>query len=81
MVALSAEIPRTKAHALVKDACAVAVSKDMSLIEVVKKLHAEIAPKNRIDWKALAKPENYPGQSEHFIDRVIESVRKGKATS
>jgi 3-carboxy-cis,cis-muconate cycloisomerase len=73
--ALSAEIPRTEAHGLVKGACAVAVSKDMSLIDVVKKLYDEIAPKNKIDWTALANPANYLGQSEQFIDRVLEQAR------
>jgi 3-carboxy-cis,cis-muconate cycloisomerase len=73
--ALSAEIPRTEAHARVKDACAVAASKDLSLIEIVKKQYGEIAPGNKIDWDALAKPENYLGQAEQFIDRVLEQVR------
>ena len=76
--ALSAEIPRTEAHAMVKDACAVAVSKDASLIEVVKKQYSAVAPNNKIDWQALAKPENYLGQAEHFIDRVIEQAKRPK---
>ncbi len=74
--ALSAEIPRTEAHAMVKDACAVAVSKDASLIEVVKKQYSAVAPDNNIDWQALAKPENYLGQAEHFIDRVVEQAKR-----
>ena len=73
--ALSAEIPRTEAHARVKDACAVAASKDLSLIEIVKKQYGEIAPGNKIDWDALAKPENYLGQAEQFIDRVLEPAK------
>ena len=74
--ALSAEMPRTEAHARVKDACQVAVSEDLSLIEIIQKQSGEIAPGNEIDWDALAKPENYLGQSEQFIDRVLEQVKR-----
>jgi len=35
-----------------------------------------MAPKNKIDWKALAKPENYLGQTQHFVDRVLEQVKR-----
>jgi len=73
--ALTAEIPRTDAHALVKGACEVAVAKDLSLIDVVRQQFGAIAPQNKIDWEALAKPENYLGQTEHFIDRVLEQVK------
>jgi adenylosuccinate lyase len=69
-------MPRTEAHARVKDACTVAVSKDLSLIEIIKKQYSEIAPGNKIDWDALAKPENYLGQAEQFIDRVLEQARQ-----
>jgi 3-carboxy-cis,cis-muconate cycloisomerase len=73
--ALSAEISRTEAFALVKGACQVATAKDLSLIDVVKQQFGEIAPKNKIDWIALAKPENYLGQTQYFIDRVLEQVK------
>ena len=73
--ALTAEIPRTDAHALVKGACEVASAKDLSLIDVVRQQFGEIAPKNKIDWEALAKPENYLGQTQHFIDRVLEQAK------
>ena len=66
----------TEAHARVKDACTVAVSKDLSLIEIIKKQYGEIAPGNKIDWDALAKPESYLGQAEQFIDRVLEQAKK-----
>ena len=74
--ALSGEIPRTEAHALVKQACKIAVGEDRSLIEVVKKQFSQIAPQNKIDWKALAQPENYLGQVEHFIDSVLAQVKR-----
>jgi 3-carboxy-cis,cis-muconate cycloisomerase len=79
--ALSAEISRTEAHALVKGACQVAAAKDLSLIDVVKQQFGEIAPKNKIDWIALAKPENYLGQTQYFIDRVLEQVKNINPTN
>lgn len=74
--ALSVEIPRTKAYALVKEACGLAAFEERSLIDVVKQQFREIAPKNKIDWEALAKPENYLGQTQRFIDRVLEQVKQ-----
>ena len=73
--ALTAEIPRTEAHALVKQACGIAASENQSMIDVVRHKIGEIAPKNKIDWEALAKPENYLGQTGHFIDRVLEQAK------
>ena len=71
---LSAEIIRTEAHALVKEACRTAAAEDRSLIDVVRQQYGQIAPENKIDWDALARPENYLGQSGQFIDRVLEQV-------
>jgi 3-carboxy-cis,cis-muconate cycloisomerase len=73
--ALAAEIPRTEAHALVKQACGIAASENQSMIDVVRQKFGKIAPKNKIDWEALAKPENYLGQTGHFIDRVLEQAK------
>jgi 3-carboxy-cis,cis-muconate cycloisomerase len=72
--ALSKEIPRTKAHGLVKLACGIAASENRSLIDVVRQQFGEIAPQNKIDWEGLAKPENYLGQTEQFIDSVLEQA-------
>ena len=77
--ALTAEIPRTEAHALVKQACGVAASVNRSLIDVVSQQFGAMAPKNKIDWEALAKPENYLGQSDYFIDRVLEKAGRVKS--
>lgn len=73
--ALTAEMPRTEAHALVKQACGVAASVNRSLIDVVSQQFGAISPNNKIDWEKLAKPENYLGQTQHFIDRVLEQVK------
>jgi 3-carboxy-cis,cis-muconate cycloisomerase len=78
---LTAEIPRIEAHALVKKACGVAVAENRSLIDVVRQKFGEIVPKNMIDWEALAKPENYLGQAEHFINRVLELVKNSDPTN
>ncbi len=74
--ALSAEISRPEAQALVKQACGVAAAENRSLIEVVKQKFGATAPQNKIDWETLAKPENYLGQTQHFIDRVLEQVKQ-----
>ena len=72
---MTAEISRTEAYALVKGACEVAAARDLSLIDVVKQQFGAMLPENKIDWKALAKPENYLGQTQRFIDRVLEQIR------
>lgn len=74
--ALSAEMPRTEAHTLVKEACGQAASQDRSLIDVVRDKVCAVAPQNKIDWQALAKPENYLGQTQRFIDRVLEHAKQ-----
>ena len=73
--ALSSEIPRTEAYAMVKKACGVAAIEGRSLIDVVEQQFCEIAPQNEIAWQALARPENYLGQTQRFIDRVLEQVK------
>jgi len=74
--ALAAAMPRQKAEELVKKACAAAVAEHKPLIEVVQRLAAGQTGDTRIDWPALARPENYLGESERMIDRVLESAKK-----
>jgi 3-carboxy-cis,cis-muconate cycloisomerase len=76
--ALSAEISRTAAQALVKQACGIAAAEGRSLIGVVREHFGQTAPQNSIDWEALSKPENYLGQTGRFIDRVLEQVKLHK---
>jgi hypothetical protein len=52
------------------------VSEDRSLIEVVEDLAGDSIKKGSIDWQALAKPENYLGETEKIIDRVLKSASK-----
>ena len=78
--ALSKEMARTEAYDLVKQACRVAVTEDRSLIEVVKQQMGQTETQHKIDWEALAQPEKYLGQSQQFIDRVLEQVRAKKTS-
>jgi len=78
--ALSAEILRTEAQELVKQACGIAAAEDRSLIEVVRQQYGRSAPQNNIDWESLAEPENYLGQSQRFIDCVLDLVKQHKDT-
>jgi len=74
--ALAAAMPRQKAEELVKKACAAAAAEHQPLIEIVQRLAAGQAGGARIDWAALARPENYLGETEKMIDRVLESAKK-----
>jgi 3-carboxy-cis,cis-muconate cycloisomerase len=77
--ALAAAMPRQKAEELVKRACAAAVAEHRPLIEVVQRLAAGQIGSAKIDWPALARPENYLGETEKMIDRVLESAKKLRA--
>jgi 3-carboxy-cis,cis-muconate cycloisomerase len=72
--ALAKAMPRAQADELVKKACAIAVSEGKPLIEVVRKLAANRIADDAIDWQALAAPENYLGETERIIDRVLQSA-------
>ena len=71
---LAKTMPRSKADELVKKACAIAVAEGKSLIEVVRNLTASIIPGDAVDWRALSAPENYLGETEKIIDRVLKSA-------
>jgi 3-carboxy-cis,cis-muconate cycloisomerase len=74
--ALAKTLPRPRAEELVKKACGVAVSEDRPLIEVVEKLAGDTIKKGEVDWRALAKPENYLGESAKLIDQVLKGAEK-----
>jgi len=76
--ALAAEIVRTEAQALVKQACGIAAAEGRSLIEVVRQKYGESSPQNKVDWDTLANPENYLGETQRVIDRVLEQVKQLK---
>jgi 3-carboxy-cis,cis-muconate cycloisomerase len=72
--ALAKTMPRAKADELVKNACGIAVSEGKPLIEVVRNLAASMIADDAIDWLALAAPENYLGETQKIIDRVLKSA-------
>jgi 3-carboxy-cis,cis-muconate cycloisomerase len=74
--AVAKAMPRPKAEELVKKACGIAVSERKPLIEVVKRLAGGLVSDGTVDWQALAMPENYIGETEKIIDRVLKSARK-----
>jgi 3-carboxy-cis,cis-muconate cycloisomerase len=74
--ALAKMMPRAKAEELVKEACALAVSKGRPLIEVVRDLSGGMISEDTIDWQALAAPENYLGETERIIERVRKSANR-----
>jgi 3-carboxy-cis,cis-muconate cycloisomerase len=73
--ALTKTMARRNAEELVRKACAVAVSQNKPLIEVVKTFAAHAVKKGEIDWQALAKSENYLGQTQKMIDAVLQRAR------
>jgi len=74
--ALANAMPRPAAEELVKKACAIALSENKPLIEVVKKLANASLKKSDVDWQALADPKNYLGESEKSINRVLQQGKK-----
>jgi 3-carboxy-cis,cis-muconate cycloisomerase len=74
--ALTKALPRPRAEELVKKACGVAVSEDRPLIEVIEELAGDTIKKGQVDWQALAKPENYLGESAKLIDQVLKGAEK-----
>jgi 3-carboxy-cis,cis-muconate cycloisomerase len=73
--ALTKTMARRNAEELVRKACAVAVSQNKPLIEVVETFAAHTVKKGEIDWQALAKSENYLGQTQKMIDTVLQRAR------
>ena len=73
---LAKAMPRPKAEELVKKACRRAVAENKPLIEIVKRLAQAEGVDSAVDWQSLNKPENYIGESNKIIDRVLEQANK-----
>jgi 3-carboxy-cis,cis-muconate cycloisomerase len=73
---LSAVIGREAAETLVKRACAHAIAENRPLIEIVRLLGGESIGAGVIDWDALARPENYLGETAKIIDQILERAAK-----
>jgi 3-carboxy-cis,cis-muconate cycloisomerase len=74
--ALAKAMPRPRAEELVKRACAKALSENKPLIEAVETLAGQAIKKGEVDWQALAKSENYLGETQKMIDAVLQRARK-----
>jgi 3-carboxy-cis,cis-muconate cycloisomerase len=74
--ALATAMPRQKAEELVKRACGAAIADGKPLIEIVKRLAQGDVADGAVDWQALIRPENYLGEAEIMIDRVLRSAEK-----
>jgi len=74
--ALAKVIPRARAEEIVKKACGVSTRENRSLIEVIEALAGASVKPGALDWKDLARPENYLGETEKLIDRVLALARK-----
>lgn len=72
--ALAKKIERDKAEELVKQACAVAVSEERSLIEVLKESTKDTPLDGAVDWEYLSKPEHYLGETAKIIDAVLRQA-------
>lgn len=74
--ALAKAMPRQKAEELVKTACGTAIADGKPLIDVVKQLAQSVIGGEAVDWQALARPENYLGENDRMIDRVLRYAGK-----
>jgi 3-carboxy-cis,cis-muconate cycloisomerase len=74
--ALAKGMPRPKAEELVKKACQAVVSENRPLVEIVQRLAQGEVAEGTVDWQALAKPENYLGETAAIIDAVVESANR-----
>jgi 3-carboxy-cis,cis-muconate cycloisomerase len=74
--ALAKAMPRPQAEELVKKACVIAVSENRPLIETVEKLAGDSLRAGEVDWQALAKADNYLGETDKIIDRVLKGSTK-----
>jgi 3-carboxy-cis,cis-muconate cycloisomerase len=74
--ALARVLPRPKAEELVKQACVVAVAEKKPLIETVRRLAGDDIADGSVDWRKLAEPGNYLGQTMQMIDAALANAKK-----
>lgn len=75
VVALSTVMSRQAAQVLVAEVAARALRERRFLVDLLREHLAQAAPESSIDWLELARPENYLGQADALIDRVVDRVR------
>lgn len=67
-------LTRSAARALVSASAARAIEQGRSLVDLLREALSEKQPENRVDWAALARPENHLGQSDALIDRALARI-------
>jgi 3-carboxy-cis,cis-muconate cycloisomerase len=72
--ALCREMPRPEARSLVTECAARALEEQRFLIDILREKLAEGSPQNQVDWAGLARPENYLGQANALVDRVLVRI-------
>jgi 3-carboxy-cis,cis-muconate cycloisomerase len=77
--ALSAELTRPEAQALVARAATRAHGEGRQLVELLREQLAQSAPQNRIDWAWLAQPENHLGQALAWVDQTARALHTASA--
>jgi 3-carboxy-cis,cis-muconate cycloisomerase len=65
---------RTEARGVVSACAAQALAEGRPLVELVREAVSTKHPENRIDWAALARPENHLGQGSALIDRALARI-------
>jgi adenylosuccinate lyase len=73
--ALSKSLPRQKAEELVKKACGIATAEGRPLIEVAERLAKNQIQDGAVDWQTLAQPKNYLGETDRFIEAVLQKTK------
>jgi 3-carboxy-cis,cis-muconate cycloisomerase len=66
---------RSEAHHVVKHACDVALSEQISLADALERDPIVSARLNRAAIETLIDPANYLGSTQAFIDRVVAASR------
>ena len=59
---------------MVKACAAGALHERRFLIDLVHEAVSKRKPDNRVDWAALARPENHLGQAQALIERALERI-------
>ena len=77
-LALSPHLGRASAHALVEDACALAMKTDKSLFDILQHDERVYSLITRDDLQKILDPVNYLGQAMAFVDRVLTQHRQRK---
>ena len=70
-VALSRELDRAEATALVRSAAGRALAEQRFLVDVLRELVLAKYPALRLDWAALASYDAHVGQASALVDRAL----------